>query len=73
MHDGVLLYFSIGVRAFWNKKYQVCLLEWTSCKAHKITYISQTHFIFINGIIIKSVAYATAFNGVTKLKRVQDS
>jgi hypothetical protein len=36
--------------------------------AHKITYVSQTHFIFINGIIIKSVAYATAFNPVAKLK-----
>jgi len=41
--------------------------------AHKITYVSQTHFIFINGIIITSVAFATAFSGVAKLQRAQDS
>jgi len=41
--------------------------------AYKITYISQTHFIFINGIIITIVVYATAFNGVAKLQRAQDS
>jgi len=41
--------------------------------AHKITYVSQTHFIFINGIIITGVTYATAFNGVAKLQSAQDS
>jgi len=73
MHDGALLCFSIAVTTFWNKNYQVWWLEWTSCMVHKITCVSQTHFIFISGIIIKSVAHATAFNGVAKLQRVQDS
>ena len=41
--------------------------------AHNIAYVSQTHFIFITGIIITSAAYATAFNGVIKLQRFQDS